>query len=105
MGVRMSSSIGGGYRPSCMLAHHLINRLSVIVGFCDLLAEEAPESPECLRRLRQMREIASSAAEELSRHECELEKIMAPAAPAPVKEPRPSREPVLQMTAVEHTRP
>jgi hypothetical protein len=101
MGVRMSSSSDGGYRPSCMLAHHLINRLSMIVGFCDLLAEEAPESSACLRRLRQMREIATSAAEELSRHECELEEIMAPAAPASVKEPRPLREPVLQTRAVE----
>ncbi len=84
-----------------MLAHQLINRMSMIVGFCDLLAEEAPESPECLRRLRQMRDIAASAAEELSRHECELETIMTPTALESVKEPSPSREPVIQMRVVE----
>jgi hypothetical protein len=72
MGGRMPSSSDGGYQPSCMLAHQLINRLTVIVGFCDLLAEEALDAPECLRRLRQMREIASSAAEELIRHKCRL---------------------------------
>ena len=74
----MASSNDGGYQPSCMLAHQLINRLSVIVGFCDLLAEEALEAPECLRRLRQMREIASSAAEELVRHQCRLDAMVQP---------------------------
>jgi len=73
-----------------MLAHHLINRLTVIVGYCDLLVEEAPEDSTSLKRLLQMREIATSAAEELSHHECELESIMAP---APTKDSRSNREP------------
>lgn len=77
-GVRMPSSSDGGYQPSCMLAHQLINRLTVIVGFCDLLEGEALETPECLRRLRQMREIASSAAEELIRHQCRLDAVTQP---------------------------
>jgi hypothetical protein len=76
-----------------MLAHHLINRLTVIVGYCDLLAQEAPEDSERSRRLLQMREIATSAAEEIGQHECELETIMAP---APKKDPRPSREPAIR---------
>jgi hypothetical protein len=79
-----------------MLAHDLINQLTVIVGSCDLLlAEEVHESSECKRRLRQIREIATSAAEELNRHECELETVMASARSASARESRPSREPMI----------
>lgn len=67
-----------------MLAHHLINRLTVIVGYCDLLVQEAPEDSERMKRLLQMREIATSAAAELGQHECELETIMAPVPARPV---------------------
>jgi hypothetical protein len=85
-----------------MLAHHLINQLTVIVGSCDLLlAENVPESQECLRRLRQIREIATSAAEELSRHGCELEAVMSSGAGMSEKEPPSSREGAMQMRAVE----
>jgi nitrogen-specific signal transduction histidine kinase len=31
------------YHPSCMLAHELVNKLSVVVGYCDLLKNHAPE--------------------------------------------------------------
>jgi hypothetical protein len=83
-----------------MLAHHLINQLTVIAGSCDLLlADQLPEAAECLRRLRQMREIATSAAEELSRHECELEAIMGSAAREAGKQPPLSRESATQMRA------
>jgi hypothetical protein len=72
----VESPSDGRYRPSCMMAHRLINQMAVIVGYCDLLAQDEPENQDRSKRLLRMREIASAAAEELSQHECELESIM-----------------------------
>lgn len=66
----------GNYRPSCILAHELINKLTVIVGHCDLLKESAPEDSHCLERLKQIREVARSIAEDLNRHQCHLDTMM-----------------------------
>ncbi len=63
------------YQPSCMLAHDLINRLAVIVGYCDLLAQESPDDSKGSKRLRIMRDIANSAAEELNKHQCRLDAL------------------------------
>jgi hypothetical protein len=66
----MNQSDGETYQPSCILAHDLINRLSVIAGYCDLLRDEAPEDSECYRRLLKIREIAHSAATDLNTRPC-----------------------------------
>ena len=66
----------GKYRPSCILAHELINKLTVIVGHCDLLKENAPEDSHCLERLMQIREVAKSMAEELNSHQCHLDTML-----------------------------
>ena len=58
-------SDGELFQPNAMLAHHLINRFAVIVGYCDLMLQETPADPERSRRLHLMRDIANSAAEEL----------------------------------------
>ncbi len=76
----MASSSGEGFLPNCMLAHHLINQLTAIVGYCDLLADEGTadegtEDSNCSKRLLQIREIATSAAEELSQHLCRLDAV------------------------------
>jgi len=76
----MAQSDGTKYQPSCMLAHHIVNRLAVIVGYCDLLAEElSAEEPDKDskrgKRLRIMRDIANSTAEELSQHQCRVDAI------------------------------
>jgi hypothetical protein len=63
------------YQPSCILAHGLINKLSTIVGNCDLLKQEAPENSECLERLSLIRETARAMAEELRAHQCHLDLI------------------------------
>lgn len=77
---------GGTLQPPCMLAHHLINRLSVIVGYCDLLIEESSKAPspdpKGARRLMTMREIAGTAAEELIQHQCRVEAVVRNVAPA-----------------------
>jgi hypothetical protein len=64
------------YQPNCIVAHDLINRLSIIVGYCDLLTDEEPEDSVCHDRLLKIREIANTAAEELGEHRCRLDTLM-----------------------------
>jgi hypothetical protein len=61
------------YRPRCILAHEMINKLTIIVGHCDLLKESTPEDSHCLERLRAIGEVAKSMADELNRHQCHLD--------------------------------
>lgn len=61
------------HEPACMLAHGLIDKLSIIVGHCDLLLNEEsrslhPSTP----RLRLIRDTAQEMAKELSEHQCRL---------------------------------
>jgi hypothetical protein len=65
----------GKYQPNCVLAHDLVNKLSVIVGCCDLLKEEVPENATCEVRLRTIRRIAQEMAEYLKLHQCQLEVV------------------------------
>jgi hypothetical protein len=62
--------------PVCILAHEMINRLSVIVGNCDLVGTKIPADSECAKRLSAIRESARSMAAELNRHQCELNGLM-----------------------------
>jgi len=64
------------YQPSCLLAHDLVNRLSVIIGHCDLLEEETEEDSGCAKRLRLIKEIARSIAKELNQHQCALDGVL-----------------------------
>ena len=63
-------SNGDTYESHCRLAHDMINRFAVIVGYCDLLLEEPPADPKLSKRLLLMRKIAKSAAGELVQREC-----------------------------------
>jgi len=55
-----------------MYAYHLINRLTVIVGHCELQMEDArPEDTRVLTRLALIRNIARSLAEELGNRQSE----------------------------------
>ena len=56
----------------CRLAHALLNRLSVIVGNCDLASEKVQEGSELATRLSDIRKAAQSMANELKGHQCEL---------------------------------
>jgi hypothetical protein len=62
--------------PVCMLAHEMINRLSVIVGNCDLMGTKISADSECAKRLSAIRESACVMAAELNRHQCELQGLM-----------------------------
>jgi hypothetical protein len=70
----------GKYQPSCVLAHNLLNKLSVIVGCCDLLKAEVPENATCEVRLRAIRRIAQQMAEYLGKHRCQMEVLSREAA-------------------------
>jgi hypothetical protein len=80
----------GKYQPSCNLAHGLVNKLSLIVGYCDLLKDDALEDSKCRKRLDAIRGIAKDMAHELLGHQCELEVILRKAS----KKPPLSDEPV-----------
>ncbi len=72
----MDKSDLGTYHPSCFLAHDLLNKLTVVLGNCDLLQEEAPEGSACLKRLLLIRDVASSMAEDLKKHQCHLSAVI-----------------------------
>ena len=66
----------GKYQPRCNLAHGLINKLSAIVGYCDLLRDDALEDSKSRKGLDTIRAVAKGMAEELLMHQCDLEVIM-----------------------------
>lgn len=63
------------YEPECPLAHNLINKLSVIVGHCDLLVERIPETSPLWGRMLLVRDLAKSVGEELGQLECDLARL------------------------------
>ena len=65
----------GGPKPvlsSCVLVHELLNRLSVIMGNCDLVIEKTPAGSERAKLLSVIQENARIMALELSSRQCEL---------------------------------
>lgn len=58
-------SIRNKHEPVCPLAHALINKVSVVVGNCDLLLEQLPEDSSLLSRLKMVRDTANSIAADL----------------------------------------
>lgn len=69
----------------CILAHDLNNKLSIIVGNCDLLAEEAKHNVQCAERLARIRDLALSMARQVNGHECRM--VLGPTPAAPSKPP------------------
>ena len=57
------------HQPACLVAHDVVNKLSAIIGFCDLLQESVvQQNPECNQRLGLIHDLAQSAAKELVEH-------------------------------------
>jgi signal transduction histidine kinase len=65
--------IVGEHLPACVLAHELLNKLSVIVGYCDLLEEDARLDPKAQVQVGAIRNVALKMAEYLNTHQCALE--------------------------------
>ncbi len=65
------------HQPACLLAHDLVNRLSAIIGCCDLLIEKAePQGDGCMKQLVAIKDLAESAVKTLAEHQCELSVVM-----------------------------
>jgi hypothetical protein len=75
MAVQVENENLGAHHPSCMMAHDFLNRLTVIIGSCDLLQENAKD-PECIKRLAVIRDIAMEMAVQLNEHQCHLDELM-----------------------------
>jgi hypothetical protein len=60
------------YEPECPLAHTLINKLSAVVGHCDLLRQEIPEDSPLEDRIALVQGLAKSMAADLAEFQCEL---------------------------------
>lgn len=62
---RIGNKDAGPYQPKCLLAHDLINKLSVIIGRCELLQEEIPKDSSVSTQLSLVREVATAMAVDL----------------------------------------
>jgi signal transduction histidine kinase len=71
----------GTHYSNCLLAHDLLNKLTVVLGNCELLKEEAPEGSARLKRLLLIRDVAASMAESIKKHHCDLDAVMRSADP------------------------
>lgn len=65
--------------PTCLFSHTLLNKLSVIIGSCDIALEQlktdsTPES-QVGRRVTVVREIAWELVDELKDHQCLLDGV------------------------------
>jgi len=60
-------------RSFCLLAHNAIDKMTAIVGLCELLEAEAYGSSRCRDRLHKIREVGKSAAATFYSGECELQ--------------------------------
>jgi hypothetical protein len=60
------------HEPECQLAHDMIDRLSVIIGNCDLLIEKTPKDSPLLERMLVIRNQAHLVARELGQFQCDL---------------------------------
>lgn len=67
----MEIESGTSYQPLRALAHQLINKLSVIVGLCDLEQQKANSDRELANHLQTIHDIAFTATERLVEHQCQ----------------------------------
>jgi hypothetical protein len=59
-------------QPACQIAHNLVNKLSAIIGHCELVSTKAEQGTECAKRLVLIRDLAKSAAKELTEHQDQI---------------------------------
>jgi hypothetical protein len=58
--------------PICPLTHSLLDKLQVILGYCDLLVERHAQDSESSNRLQLIRQSVQSMAAELHNYQCDL---------------------------------
>lgn len=72
----MDTTRDGPVLPVCMVAHDCRNRLSIIIGNCDLAVGKVPEDSEIARRLSIIREAATAIAAEFDQSQCSLPDLL-----------------------------
>ena len=75
MSSRMTSK-AERHQPVCNVSHYVINKLTAIIGNCDLMLEKMEKGTEHARRLAVIREIANETAKELTDHQFRVEAEM-----------------------------
>ena len=63
------------YQPTCMLSHEFANDLSVIIGNCELLEEEATRAGTSTHKIEVILGAARRMSEELKGHVCALDAV------------------------------
>ncbi len=71
----MQVLVGEKHQPPCIMAHEFINKLTAIIGNCDLIRERI-EDAEVVERLAVTRSIAVRMADELKEHQCKLDSMI-----------------------------
>jgi hypothetical protein len=74
----MQNSDGVANHVTCLLAHDLVNKLSAIVGHCDILDTKILDTrneadSECHEGLRHIRQLATLMATMLHQRQCEVD--------------------------------
>ena len=72
----MENSSKGCHEPACMLAHRLVDKLTAIVGYCQLGSADAPPGTESAKRFEMIETTANAMAKELSKHQCHLSELV-----------------------------
>jgi len=60
------------YDRLCVLSHDLNNKLSIIVGECELLTEHEGVTPECAQRLTRIKELAIAMSKKINGFDCRM---------------------------------
>jgi len=63
------------HEPACLLAHRLVDTLSVIVGYCEIGNDDAQPGTESAKRFGMIHDLATKMAKELSTHQCHLSEL------------------------------
>ena len=57
------------YEPASSLVHQLINKLTVIIGGCDLLQQKPELTEECKQRIVMIQQAAQSMVHEIAEYQ------------------------------------
>jgi hypothetical protein len=60
------------YGRLCVLAHDLNNKLSVIVGQCEVLSSHEGVTAECAQRLEKIKELAIAMSKRINGSDCRM---------------------------------
>ena len=63
------------YSYSSVVANNLLDKLSVIVGHCELMPEQAALDPEILKRLRLVQQVAQSMADDIHKYQSQIDAV------------------------------